>query len=371
MVSRRVFLAGVLGAGAAVALASLLMTRSESRRVASDYEVEVLAERLTVPWSITFLNQEEAVFTERSGALKLLTLSTGKVETIATLEVAAVGEGGLLGVEHHKSGKNNNLFIYHTYRQKGALYNKVVKASLSGGLDDVVEIIGQIPGGTIHNGGRLKIGPDKNLYITTGEAGEPSLSQKLDSLGGKILRLTLDGKIPADNPFNNPVYAYGLRNPQGLAWHPETGLLYCTDHGPSGENFRRAHDEVNLIKPGQNYGWPSIIGDEQLPGMNKAVYHSGSETWAPSGCCFYSGTRNNNFKNSFFFACLRGAHLHRAVFSPDGEGVAYSEKLFVDRFGRLRDVVEGPDGHLYILTSNRDGRGTPAMNDDRIIRIIL
>lgn len=371
MVSRRIFLTGLAGAAATAAAAYMFFLQPKTTISSSEPEVEVVARKLNVPWSMTFLNNDEAVFTERNGALNLLSLSSGRVENVAQLDVTAVGEGGLLGVEHLPSGKNQMLFLYYTYSEQGMIYNKVVRAKLSGGLDDVVEIISRIPGGRIHNGGRIKIGPDKHLYITTGEAGDTNLSQRTDSLGGKILRITTDGKIPVDNPFQNPVYAYGLRNPQGIAWHPENGRLYSTDHGPSGEGLRRAHDEVNLIRPGENYGWPFVIGDEERPGMKKPVYHSGTETWAPSGCCFYSGRRNNDYRNSFFFACLRGSHLHRVVFGPDGESVATAQKLFQDRFGRLRDVVEAPDGALYLLTSNRDGRGTPVAEDDRIIRIIF
>lgn len=349
--------------------ASYFMILHRDRPETPELEVETVAKGLYVPWSITFLNEDEAVFTERNGFVKLLTISNGRVETVARIEVTAIGEGGLLGVEKYLVGKNTLLFIYHTYSDRGAVYNKVLRAKFSGGLDDVVEIINRIPGGRIHNGGRIKLGPDRNLYVTTGEGGDPSLSQKIDSLGGKILRVTPEGNIPSDNPFGNLVFAYGLRNPQGIAWHPQTLYLYCTDHGPSGENFQRAHDEVNLVKPGANYGWPLVIGDQEREGLTKPVYNSGSETWAPSGCCFYSGSRNSLYRNSFFFAALRGSHLHRVIF--DGERVVYSEKLFEGVFGRLRDVVEGPDGHLYLLTSNRDGRGSPSAEDDRIIRVIL
>ncbi|MEM4573625.1 MAG: PQQ-dependent sugar dehydrogenase [Candidatus Caldarchaeum sp.] len=370
MVSRRALLVGGL-ATAATASALFFLNFSRPARIENGIETEAVASNLTVPWSITFLNQDEAIFTERPGSVKHLTLSSGRIETIANLDVAAVGEGGLHGVENIKLGGKTYLFIYHTYREQGAIFNKVIRAEYNGGLTDMVEIIAPIPGGRIHNGGRIKVGPDNNLYITTGEGGEPSLSQRIDSLGGKILRLTLDGKVPKDNPFNNPVYAYGLRNPQGIAWHPETKTLYCTDHGPSGEGLRRAHDEINVVKPGENYGWPHVIGDEERLGMRKPVYHSGSETWAPSGCCFHDGRKNAEYKNSFFFAALRGTHLHRVEFSRDGERVVSAEKLLDGAYGRLRDVVQGPDGNLYVLTSNRDGRGAPAPGDDRIIRVIF
>ncbi len=331
--------------------------------------VEVVAKQLSVPWSIAFISGDEALLTERNGAVKLLTLCSGRVEEIGRLEVAAVGEGGLLGIETLYTGGKTHVYLYHSYRENGKIYNKVIKTIYSGGLQDPVDIISGIPGGTVHNGGRLKIGPDNMLYITTGEGGVPELSQNPSSLGGKILRLTPEGGIPQDNPFKTAVYALGLRNPQGIAWHPDTRKLYCTDHGPSGEGLRIAHDEVNLVETGANYGWPIVIGDAGDEKFIKPVIHSGLETWAPSGCCFYTGRGNQEYRNSFFFAALRGRHLHRLVFDEDGYRVILSEKLFDGEFGRLRDVVEGPDGNLYILTSNRDGRGSPTAADDRILRV--
>lgn len=366
-VRRRVFLA-VLGSASALGAAAFVSSFIKVGEKPS-LSVEVVAEKLSVPWSISFISGDEALFTERNGAVKLLTLSTGRVEEVGRFEVAAVGEGGLLGIETLRAGGKTIAYLYHSYREGGKIFNKVVRTIYSGGLQDPVEIISGIPGGTVHNGGRLKIGPDNLLYITTGEGGVPDLSQDTDSLGGKILRLLPDGGVPQDNPFKTPVYALGLRNPQGLAWHPETGRLYCTDHGPSGEGLRIAHDEVNLIKPGANYGWPIVIGDAGEEKYVKPVIHSGLETWAPSGCCFYTGRGNQEFRSSFFFAALRGRHLHRLVFDEEGYRVVLSEKLFDGQFGRLRDVVEGPDGNLYILTSNRDGRGSPAPDDDRIIRV--
>ena len=366
-VSRRWFLGISLAAGAfATAVVGLnYLRRTEQPRALS---VETVATRLAVPWAIAFLNDSEAVFTERAGNVKYIDLGLRRVEDVGRLEVRAVGEGGLLGVEVIK-GRSTHLYLYHTYVGGGRVLNKVVGASFNGGLDDVVDLLTGIPGGNIHNGGRLKIGPDGKLYISTGEGGIPELSQDLNSLGGKILRINLDGTTPEDNPFNTPVYAYGLRNPQGLAWRKPSNTLYCTDHGPSGEGLRFAHDEVNLVVPGGNYGWPYVIGDEEGTGFRRPLIHSGLETWAPSGCCFYNYDLLGEWTGSFFFACLRGQHLHRLILDTVGETVATSEKLYEGIYGRLRDVVEGPDGSLYILTSNRDGRGSPSPEDDRILRI--
>jgi glucose/arabinose dehydrogenase len=303
------------------------LRRTEQPRALS---VETVARGLAVPWSIAFLNGSEAVFTERAGNVKYIDLDAGRVEDVGRLGVRAVGEGGLLGVEVMK-GRSTHLYLYHTYVSVGRVLNKVVKASFNGGLDDVVDILTSIPGGNIHNGGRLKIGPDGKLYITAGEGGVPELSQDLNSLGGKILRINPDGTTPGDNPFNTPVYAYGLRNPQGLAWRKPSNTLYCTDHGPSGEGLRFAHDEVNLVVPGGNYGWPYVVGDEEGTGFRKPLLHSGLETWAPSGCCFYNSDLIGEWTGSFFFACLRGRQLHRLLLD-EAEKRLLSRKNFTKGF---------------------------------------
>src|SRR3989338_1319056 len=201
-----------------------------------------------------------------------------------------------------------------------------------------------------------------------GDAQYTRFSQELSSLNGKILRLNPDGTVPADNPFaGSPVYSYGHRNPQGLAWQPASGRLYSTEHGPSGL-FRSCKDEVNLIEPGKNYGWPVIKGDETKQGMVTPVGHSGdSETWAPGGAAFVT---RGAWAGSLLFTGLRGQSLYRLVLDPkDPRKVVAFERLFSRQFGRLRDVVEGPDRKIYMLTSNRDGRGRPAPDDDRVLRL--
>ncbi|MEM1943397.1 MAG: PQQ-dependent sugar dehydrogenase [Candidatus Caldarchaeum sp.] len=365
--TRRRFLLGGAAAGLAAAAGLVLATPRTSMDVDVSLSAEPVAEGLRIPWSVSFISDDEALITERQGSVKLLTLGSRKVEEVGFIEVAAVGEGGLLGVESMRAGGKTVVFLYHTYRAGGRLMNKVVKALYDGGLDDVVDVVSGITGGAVHNGGRVKVGPDGMLYIATGEGGVPAESQNINSLGGKILRVTPEGETPGDNPFNSPVYALGLRNSQGIAWRD--GRMYATDHGPSGEGLRYAHDEVNLIVSGGNYGWPAAIGDEAVQGIIKPLIHSGSETWAPSGCCVYKQGDIASLRGSLLFAALRGSHLHRVVLNEDGTAVVGHEKLFTDSFGRLRDVVEGPDGALYVLTSNRDGRGVPRAGDDKVIRI--
>jgi glucose/arabinose dehydrogenase len=217
-------------------------------------------------------------------------------------------------------------------------------------------------GGSIHDGGRLKFGPDGKLYYTIGETGNSGLAQDLARLNGKILRLNPDGTVPADNPFDSSfVFTYGNRNPEGLAWQPGTGRLYETEHGSS------AHDEVNYIEAGKNYGWPVITGTESRQDMVTPILQSGSDTWAPSGATFVVG---GPWDGSFVFAGLNGQALYRLVLDKsDPRKVVSLDRLFAGRFGRLRDVVQAPDGALYILTNNRDGRGNPGPGDDKILRL--
>lgn len=371
-ISRRSLL--VAAAGAAIATSSIMLYQASRPRGMEEagrgMVVEPLTTGLGVPWSMTFISDDEAVVTERAGSIRLVDLSSGRSSLLGALEVAAVGEAGLLGVAHHASHSSGlKLFLYHTYNAGGELRNRVVRLD---GLEigDPEVILDGIPGAAIHDGGRIRIGPDGKLYATTGDAARPSLSQRLDSLGGKILRMNLDGSAPGDNPFRgSPILSYGHRNPQGIDWQPGTGRLYSTEHGPSGEQGASAHDELNLIKPGGNYGWPLVIGAGGRGGFIDPIYHSGDETWAPAGCSFYSGRLNEPWRGSLLFAALRGEHLQRVALSDDGEGVVHVERLLSGTFGRLRDVVEGPGGELYVLTSNMDGRGLPRLGDDKILRI--
>lgn len=190
------------------------------------------------------------------------------------------------------------------------------------------------------------------------------MAQDKNSFAGKILRINSDGSIPEDNPFSgSPIYSYGHRNPQGLDWD-ESGNLVATEHGP------RQHDEINVIVPGANYGWPNIIGEETMEDLVTPIMNTGDATWAPSGAEFYDGNKIPQWTGKFFVATLRGNHLHMIDFDLEKNKVVSHQKLFAGDFGRLRDVATGPDGYLYFLTSNQDGRGSPEVNDDRILRIV-
>ncbi|MCS7142666.1 MAG: PQQ-dependent sugar dehydrogenase [Aigarchaeota archaeon] len=330
--------------------------------------IDEIIGNLDTPWSISFISDDEAIVTERFGRVSVLDTSTGRLDVLGEVQANEIGEGGLLGSAVRRTRGGIEIFLYYTYRRGGSILNRVSKFDTK--LRDETILLDEIPGAGIHNGGRLKIGPDDRLYVTTGDAGRPELAQSVSSLAGKILRLNPDGSVPNDNPFRgSPVYSLGHRNPQGIDWHPVTKRLYSTEHGPTGERLQFAHDEINLITPGGNYGWPEVIGRGNVRDYIDPIWESGSETWAPSGCTFYSGSQNPEWRNNFIFAALRGAHLQRLVLSGDGVTVVQSERLLRGDFGRLRDVVEGPDGSLYVLTSNRDGRGSPRSNDDKVLRI--
>lgn len=322
-----------------------------------DYEVEIIAEGLEIPWEILVLPDGRILVTERPGRL----LMVDKGEIYAVHDVEHIGEGGLLGMEISPDfDQNDQLFLYYTYSTGNGIFNRVSRFTLKENtLRDEVYILDEIPGSRFHNGGRLKIGPDKKLYITSGDAQDSNLSQDINSLAGKILRINLDGTIPEDNPFeDNPVFAYGLRNPQGLSWHPLSGDLFASDHGPNSQ------DEINLIQAGKNYGWPIVSCLDADTQFEDPVTCYSDFTLAPSGIAFFPWTKL--VESPLYVAGLRGNMLMRIDLDDSGNFIREKE-LFSD-YGRIRTVVYYEDA-LYIATNNRDGRGIPAANDDLILKI--
>jgi YVTN family beta-propeller protein len=314
---------------------------------------QIVARGLNIPWSMEIYNGTFYV-TERPGNLVAIKGGTVTRQPMTlSKQIKVIGEGGLLGfVLDPNFGTNQTAYLYHTYEAQGKIYNRVISVKLSGSSwMEQKELVAGIPGGRTHNGGRIAIGPDKKLYVTTGEAGVPALAQDVKSLAGKILRMNLDGTIPIDNPFpDSYIYSYGHRNPQGLTWD-QGGQLYSSEHGPSGENGWRAHDEINKILPGKNYGWPLIFGNQTRDGMESPLFQSGDSTWAPSGLAYYNG--------ALYAACLRGAQIRKFNLSNKQETVVLSG------LGRLRNITF--DGNTaYVLTNNRIESGK---SDDWLIRI--
>jgi len=345
-----------------------------NRKTTPSEAVETLATKLEVPWALAFARDGRLFFTERVGRVNVII--NGEVRTLLTLVVAAAPgeEGGLLGLAlDPKFDETPFVYVYYTYRDVlSRLWNRVSRFTLSeNSLIDEFVVLDYIPGYRYHDGGRIKFGPDGKLYITTGDSGRGELAQNLSSLAGKILRMNRDGSIPSDNPFpGSPVYSLGHRNPQGLTWHPITQALYETEHGPSGERGFFAHDEINLIEAGKNYGWPYIIGRGNDSRFVDPIYETGETTWAPSGATFYNGSQYPQWNFRLLVATLRGQHLRVVALNPPDYTTAESTSaIFSGTYGRLRDIVPGPDGYLYFATSNRDGRGDPEPSDDRILRI--
>lgn len=336
--------------------------------------VEVVATGLEVPWAMAWAPDGRLFVTERAGRVRVVADGELQAAPVAEIPVAAVGEGGLMGLALDPDFVDNGyVYTMYTYAEGGGLANRISRWVMRDGiLQDETTLVDGIAGARNHNGGRVAFGPDGKLYATTGDAGRGSLAQDLGSLSGKILRMNPDGSVLEDNPFSGSlVYSYGHRNPQGLAWHPGTGQLLATEHGPSGEGGLCCRDEVNVIRPGANYGWPVVAGSGDGRFVDPLALSGTDTTWAPAGAAFYTGSDLPQWQGDLLFGALRGAHLHRlALGGEDGLTVVDEEELFSGEYGRLRAVAVGPDGHLYVTTSNRDGRGRPSPEDDRILRIV-
>lgn len=316
--------------------------------------LSILASDLEIPWALEFLPDKKILFTERAGRVRLID-ENGNLQAspIANInDVKQLGEGGLLGITIHPDFPNNHfVYLYYTYGSNdNTTLNRVARFKFENNtLSAKTIIVDEIPGNLFHNGGRIKFGPDGFLYITTGDSQNPSLAQDLNSLAGKILRVTDDGKPADNNPFGNEIFSYGHRNPQGITWD-DNQRLWATEHGPS------ALDELNIIEKGKNYGWHVIQGDKKQNGMETPIINSASDTWAPSGTAYYNG--------SIFFGGLRG----QALFEYSINNNTLTPHL-KGEIGRIREVVLGPDNLLYITTSNKDGRGIPDETDDKILRV--
>jgi glucose/arabinose dehydrogenase len=324
----------------------------------SDF-VTILAENLDKPRAIAVSNDRIFV-TEKDGLIKVIQNNTLLESPLATLRGADVFDGGLLGIALHPNFSTNHyMYVFLTYEEDDNLWNKILRITESDNkLQNAETILDKIPGSSFTNGGFIKFGPDEKLYVGTGTVSDAShLPQDLNSLSGKILRLNDDGTIPNDNPFSNShVYSLGHRNPQGMTWDDD-GNLFVAEFGPE------KNDEINLIQAGKNYGWPEeqCSGDKDFEDA-LLCYDPSIE---PGGILFYSGG-SLDFESSFIMASMRAANLYQLDFE---EGLS-SQKSILSGIGRVRDVVQGPDGSLYVITSNTDGKGFPDSMDDKLLRIL-
>lgn len=328
------------------------------------FGVQTLATGLQIPWALAFTPDGRLFITERPGRVRIYQNGQLLAEPALTLSgVFTSGESGFLGIAVHPAFSTNR-HVYLTYTattSRGPVLRLMRFREVDNRFGEGVVLLDDVPAANIHNGSRVKFGPDGLLYVSLGDVAEPSVAQDVASLNGKFLRLNDDGTSAAGNRFSSPVYTFGHRNPQGMDWHPVTGDLWATEHGQTG------NDEVNVIESGANYGWPVIEGNQTRPDMVAPVVFYNPAV-APSGAAFSRGTAIPAFRNQLFVATLRGMALLRLTVG--GRRVTAQERLIENRYGRLRDVVSGPDGYLYISTSNRDGRTTPVAEDDRLLRIV-
>lgn len=340
------------------------------------FQVETVASGLEVPWAFAWLPNNDLLFTERPGRVRIIEGGKLRAEPVFTVpDVEPSSESGLMDLTLHPNfAANNFVYLGYAYNKSGKR-DKVVRYKYSGGkFTEPKIIIEDIPSAPNHAGMRCRFGPDGKLYVATGDSTQWELAQKLDSLAGKILRLNDDGSVPQDNPFigqagaRPEIWAYGVRNPQGLSWQPGSNLLFETEHGPSGfEGKGGGGDEVNIIERGKNYGWPVIHHKLTQTGMESPLLEY-SPACAPASAMFYNSSVFPQFKGNFFFGCLAGRRIIRVVLN--GRNVVSQENLLEGTYGRIREMEEGPDGYIYFSTSNRDGRGSPAKDDDRIMRLV-
>ncbi|MFC5179231.1 PQQ-dependent sugar dehydrogenase [Nocardioides taihuensis] len=317
--------------------------------------VGVVADHLAVPWGVAFLPDGTALVTERDTRRVLAIAPSGRVREVGLVEEAAPqGEAGLLGIAVPPDwSRGDDVFLYVTTTSD----NRILRAPYDGRrLGPTSVVLDGIPAGFIHDGGRLAFGPDGYLYASTGETGDSALAQDRGTLAGKILRITTDGEPAPGNPDpGSPVWTWGHRNVQGLAFDDER-RLWASEFGD------QTFDELNLIEKGDNYGWPEVEGRGDDPAYTNPQVVWETAQASPSGLAW--------LEDHLWLAALRGERLWRITVTDGGRATDPTD-FFVGEYGRLRTVVPAPDGSLWVTTSNRDGRGTPAAADDRILRVEL
>ncbi len=340
---------------------------------ATTVTVSALTPNLDTVWELLWGPDNFLWTTERYGRISRIDPATGQVRPLLTIaDVTETNESGLLGmVLHPDFAANPYVYVVYNYTEAGALKEKLVRFTYSAAANTLTAplvLLGGIVATTNHSGSRLCILADRTLLMTTGDALQASEAQNRASLNGKILRLNLDGTIPANNPTaGSRVYTLGHRNPQGLL-QLANGRIYSSEHGPS------TNDEVNRIEPGRNYGWPNVEGYCDLP--NEQVFCAANNvrepltTWtptiAPAGIAYYDHPAIPGWRGSLLLTALGARKLVQLPLAANGDAII-TRTDFLTTFGRLRSVCVSPQGRVYVGTSNRDGRGTPAATDDRIL----
>lgn len=331
--------------------------------------IETVTMNLEVPWDGAFHPDSGSLYlTERPGRVRRVTPRNGPEELVGgdpelvadfTEEVVHEEAGGLLGLAFHPDDPDV-AYTYGTYETDAGLDNRIVRHDVADDFAAREVVFDGIPAGSVRNGGRLAVDSGGALYATTGDAGDRRRAGDPGSLAGTVLRLTPAGDPHPENPFDSAVFTYGHRDPQGLAFHPRTGGIYSTDHGPDRD------DEINVLRAGRDYGWPATMGRGGAATEPIATY---TPAIAPAGATFYDGPIEE-WAGELFLGSLTGTHLRRVTVDSERESVLEQYLLLVEEYGRLRTAFTGPDGHLYVTTSNRDGRGHPAPTDDRVLRIM-
>ena len=332
-----------------------------------NFTVKSVAEGLVAPWALAFATDGSVWLTERPGRVRVIRNGQLLPTAALTLNVVTANgcEDGLLGI----AVREPNVFLYYTFRGSGGNTNRISKFTIQGNtLVGEQVLLDGIPGGTCyHFGGRLKIGPDGYLYATTGEGYVASRAASPTGLSGKILRLHLDGS-------GMEVFAWGFRNPQGIAFD-SAGRLYASSNGPTGDLGLCCHDEIDYVQQGGFYGWPEFAatvrtgyGQDGMPAQRSGpIANSGTGTWAPSGITFYSPRAHE--QATLLVATLRGQALRRFIIDAADPNKVDAQQVVLQGKGRLRDVVAGPDHCAYVLTNNRDTRGTPQAGDDHLFQL--
>lgn len=390
---------GSSGAAAAPAAATSAAPKAYTAADGTKYTVETVASKVEIPWAMAFASDGRCFFTERKGRVRIIGPDGKLVEqpalTLADVDASGRGEIGLMGICLHPDFAANH-FVYLAYGDK---VKKDIRVSRFVEKDGVLsldkDIISGIASAPNHAGCGLKFGPDKKLYISTGERFSRDLAQKTDSLNGKILRVNDDGTVPDDNPWAGAnkkegtrpeLWSIGHRNPQSFDWHPTTGVMYASEHGPSGSDARvdgkpfAGADEFNMIEKGKNYGWPSVFGDTKQDGKESPL-KSWTPPIAPCGGAFVTSDKQfSKWVGNFMVGGLGGLvpvaqtipGVYMVKLSADGKSVASVDRLVPD-MGRIRAVAQAPDGSIWFSTSNKDGRAQGMGNrelDDQICRIV-